>query len=476
MTPNINQSSVITLNEPPENIKAEQLVIGALLSNNDLIGQVAERLKPEHFYSPLNSEIYREAKALFYEGRAANPVTLKTRVTAQGPKGQSVPQYMMACTVGAASPMHLHEYADQLIELAVRRNLMVLSGSVASRAMSGAANTNELLEEIDASILELRTDIEGSEDTAAALPAVVSELEANIVSRMNGEDAKVPLTGLTDLDNSMTGLRPKRLVVMAGRPGMGKSQAMVAFARRVARQGYGVGIASLEIDRQEWVSRLISAEAALGHGEKITYSDVQNGKLTDQQFLKFQKYSRSTSDLPVKITDAGGLSAAQIEAKARLWKSDFERQGITLGVIFVDYLGLMRKSDRYRGNLVHELGELVWALKSMAKRLDICVVLLAQLNRAVESRDDKRPVMSDLRDSGSIEEHADQVLLLYRPAYYDAHDPNPSHEALEKYERRANDLLIRIGKNRLGPCRDHTVYCSVETGDIASKSQRGMQA
>ncbi|MBG6211702.1 replicative DNA helicase [Labrenzia sp. EL_126] len=467
------QPAVITLSDPPANIKAEQLIIGALMANNALIGQVTERLKPEHFHSALNSEIYREAKELFNEGRAVNPILLKPRIQCEGPEGQTTFQYMLACSTGSANPMHFHEYVDQIIELATRRSLMVLSGSIAARAMSGASATKDLLEELDSNVLELRNDIEGPEGGSSDLQSIASKLEASIVARMSGEDAQVPLTKLVDLDNDMTGMRPGRLVVMAGRPGMGKSQTMVAFARQVARQGYGVGIASLEIDQEEWFCRLVSAEAALGLNGKFTYSDIQNGKLSDEQFYRFQKFSSTAANLPIKITDAGGLSASQIESRARIWKSEFEKSGTKLGAVFVDYLGLMRKSDRYRGNLVHELGELVWSLKSMAKRLDICVVLLAQLNRGVESRDDKRPVMSDLRDSGNIEEHADQVLLLYRPAYYDARDPNPTDDAMLEYERRANDLLIRVGKNRLGPCRDRIVYCDVATGDIANKSQRG---
>lgn len=467
------QPAVINLSDPPQNIRAEQRVIGAILANNPLLTQIIDRVRPEHFHSHLNAEIYRESCLAAEEGRAFNPVILKPRITAQGPEGQSNLQYMLSCATTHADPMHFHEYADQIIELAARRTLMALSASVAARAMSGAADTKKLLEEIDTTALELRTELETRDEGAADLGSVVADLEAVIKSRRAGNEPKVPTTGLVDLDTSMTGFRPGRLVIMAGRPGMGKSQAMVAFARRAARQGYGIGVVSLEIDRQEWVSRLISAEAALGQGEKMTYSDIQNGKLSDGQYYKFQRYSEAAAKLPVKITDAGGLSAAQIEAKARMWSAEFEQEGRPLGVLFVDYLGLMRRSDRYRGNMVHELGELVWSMKCMAKRLGVCVVLLSQLNRQVESRDDKRPVMSDLRDSGNIEEHADQVLLLYRPAYYDARNANPSEDEERIYAARANDLLIRIGKNRLGPCMDHTVFCDVATGDVASKSQRG---
>jgi len=244
-----------------------------------------------------------------------------------------------------------------------------------------------------------------------------------------------------------------------------------ASARRVARRGYGVQIFSLEIDGAEMAARIIADELAMmPYGTPIAaYRDILTGALDEMQRHALTQAAERVQDLPIEIDATGGLSFFEIAARARITLERWRQRGIPPGAIFIDYLGLVTPSDRYRGRKVDELGEIAKAAKNLAKQLQVCVVLLAQLNRSVEGRDDKRPTMSDLRDSGSIEEHADVVGLLYRPYYYDERDPKVragDFTALEQMEKRKHDLDLGLGKNRLGPTATVRLWCDVSRSAV----------
>lgn len=452
----------------PSNIEAEQQLIGAILFDSKArLPLISDRMKAEYFYSAHHRKIYQAMVDLMENGKEANPVTIRIYIS-----DETLYPYITACMKNPASGINVEDYANLLIELHALRMVHSYCDEAITFIRAGERSPIRLIDRIEEGLVTLRNII-STDNVEESIEWAVGELRKQLQAQEAGEAENSPKTGLVDLDRDLTGLTRKRLVVMAGRPGMGKTQVAINFARKVARQGFNVGMFMLEIDAIETTSRMISSESAMSHNP-LPYSIIKRTDFNADQLNTFNTYSASTLRLPIKLDGRAGLSMAQIEAKARFWNNELEAKGEGLDLVVIDYLGLIKSAETYRGNRVQELGEIVLAAKNMAKSLNACVLLLCQLNRGVESRDDKRPHVSDLRDSGNIEEHADQILLLYRPNFYDQMDPrlNSDPEFIDIAERRKNDLLMRIGKNRLGPTRDITVYCDISTGDLASKSDR----
>lgn len=442
----------------PANIEAEQALLGAMLLNNDAFGYVSGIVGPEHFAEPLHAEMFGQIARYVAAGKKATPVTLKDTFPAAEIVGGMTPaQYLarLAAESVANTGTSAAQLGAQVRDLASMRAVIAIAGDLQRAASDGYAPDEALRqawERLDG--LRMGSVEDGGErGTIAALAQRMREDTALAASFS-------VTTGLADLDRAIAGgWRAGRLYVVAGRPGMGKTVLAWSSARRVAIQGVGVSGFSLEIDGHEVTARLVSDE--LRHtATPLAYRDIVAGNLDEAQQAHREKGLQRVEELPIRIDASGGVSITEIEARARMDRDRFARQGIRPGVIFIDYLGLIRCSDRYRGRKVDELGEIALHCKNMAKRLDAAVVLLAQLNRAVESRDDKRPNMSDLRDSGNIEEHADVVGLMYRPAYYDARRAKDGDvEAAERAHANQYRLELGLGKNRLGPTITVDLWC-----------------
>lgn len=464
--------AIIRIEDLPNNIEAEQQLIGAVLVDNLVLAQVADMVSAEDFSTACHIEMWKVICQQLENDQSANPVTLKAALSFETVGELTATKYMLACAANPATQMVCRDYARLIADLAARRKLIteMLETLKLAQSSSPEFTTSSLIDKLGSQIFNIPVPRDDGADDSNE--TVIAELEQRIVDRRDGKAPAVPVTKLTDLDRVLTGLHPGRLIVGAGRPGMGKTQFGVAIARKVARQGYGVLSFSAEINKDERLARLIAAEAALSNFP-VTYADIMNGDVDESRFSTFQRYARSAAELPILIDDRGGPSIGQIEMVARKAKADFERQGKRLALIDIDYLGLLRAGDRYRGNRVMEIGEITSAAKNLAKRLQTTVLLWSQLNRAVETRENKRPNLSDLRDSGSIEQDADQVLFLYRPAYYDAKaSETASADELDQHEQRKNDLEVIIDKNRLGPTRTVTLYCDIGRTDIACRSER----
>lgn len=466
-------ASILKLEEPPRNVEAEQGLIGAVLMDNGVFATIGDLVTAEDFAFAEHVEIWKQIGARLESDQPANPITLKAALSFEVVGQMSTTQYLMTCSKNPANQMVCRDYARLVADLAARRKLLAELMEAVKKAQSSSPefSTADLIDDLGGALFNIPVPREDDSDDSNE--ATVATLEQRIIDKREGKAPAVPMTGLSDVDRILTGLHPGRLIIGAGRPGMGKTQFGVALARRVARQGFGVLSFSAEINKDERLARLIAAEAALSH-TKLTYSEIMTGDLDDSHFQSFQNYSKAAAKLPIVIDDRGGPTIGQIELIARKAQKDFERQGLTLGLIDIDYLGLLRAGNRYRGNRVMEIGEISAGAKNLAKRLKTTVLLWSQLNRAVETRDDKRPILSDLRDSGNIEQDADQVFFLYRPAYYDdkVKDGETDLEKLAEYERRANDLEVIVGKNRLGPTRKATLYCDIKYTDIAGKQDR----
>lgn len=466
---------VIDPRQPPHNAEAERQLLGGLMMANDVAAVISEQLSPEQFHIGEHRRIYAEIVRLAGEGRSANPVTLKGAFAADEKIAGDAPiRYIMGLAADPAVRHAMEDYAQMIADLATRRALIGIGEEIMSSAY--AAPLHESADDMAASaeqaLMSLRSG-SGQEALSGAPEAVVTRLSEQMRARMEGKGNPIPRTGLSDFDRDLSFERGD-LVILAGRPAMGKTQVQVSFARRMARAGFNVELFSFEVRAEQIMARLIAAEMAMSH-HPLTYRAIYRGEVSPEEFAAYERFSAAAARLPITIHDRAGQTAAQIEATLRARKAQLERQGKRLDVAFIDHLGLMRMGARYGGNRNMEIGEVTATLKQAARRLGCTIVLLSQLNRAVETRDNKRPILADLRESGNIEQDADSVLFLYRPAYYDEQNPKYQQgdpDFVEMAEARKHDLELIIAKNRIGPTRTHTVFLNIAMNDLAEKADR----
>lgn len=462
---------------PPANIEIEQALLGAIMVNNDTL-QIVGNLAPEHFFDPLHAQIYDSLRRLVAAGKRASASILASDFR-QVKVGEELngSQYVARLMAEATTIVDAQHYAATIIDLATKRNMIALAQKMdeAARGSTVDISAAQLLDEVEANITAMRSGQSQAEATSFSLRDVAARLIARAEDSARRSDALVPTTGLRDIDEALGGgYPPKTMIVFAGATGSGKTQFMASSARKTARSGWGVLIFSLELDKDQVGARLMAAEmahAAMRGQHTMSYSDAIKPKVDPQTLEQMRRAAERVDALPVEIVDTPGLTTAQIAARVKLVKAQMAARGIRLGVVFVDYLGLIRPPNmRDRQKKVNELGDIALDLREMAKREELCVVALAQVNRSVHGRDDKRPVKSDLRESGEVEEHADAIGMIYRPAYYDRTDPkrdDPERAAL--IDARKHDLEINFDKNRLGAPTTITVYCDVGTGLIDMK-------
>lgn len=452
----------------PHNIEAEQALLGSILLNNHLYGVISADLEPAHFYEPLHSEIFYQAGKLIAGGLTANPVTLKDVFPGVDViRGVSVSAYLARLiSEGSNSLAEIQTFIGRVRDLSQMRGIVDVAKRLANAGADGVFPDNAL-DEAWAQVDEIRNALKRDAGHRGAIGEFAKDL-------MDVDTSHVVSTGLKELDQSIAGgWRSGRLYILAGRPGMGKTILGTSTARRVARKGYGVSLYSLELDTRE-VSARMAADDMSHYARPIPYRDIVAGLLDEQGRAQTQQAIERLADLPIQLDATGGLAINEIEARARIDRERFARSGKRLSVVVIDYLGLIRSSDRYRGQRVYEMGEIALAGKTMAKRLDCAVVMLSQLNRAVENRDDKRPTMSDLRDSGNIEEHADFVGLLYRPFYYTERSPQWRAQDPDVIQRGLDEqysLELIVGKNRLGSTGIIDLWCNPSLSAVADKDR-----
>lgn len=454
----------------PSNIEAEQALLGALLVNADAYPLVSSFLRPHHFSEPIHQRLFEAVAEVQAAGAAPTAILLRNALPADiNIAGMSGSQYIAHLAVNAATIVNAPDYARAILDAAVRRRLLGAAHRIseAARLPTSGVPSSELVALAEQEIAGAREEVAGRDESWCTVGEAAAQLVANLEAKRAGNDETVVSTGFADLDRRIGGgYRAKRLYVIAGRPGMGKTVFGVASARRVARKGYGALLFSLEIDREEIAARLIASDMA-SSDVRPTYSDILSERIDDRHRSAVWRTAETVKKLPIGIEAGRLFSMAEIDGKAALAAERMKRKGIPLRLVVIDYLGLIAVTDRYRGRKVDELGEVALAAKSLAKRLGVAVVLLAQLNRGVEGRDDKRPVMSDLRDSGNIEEHADVVGLLYREAYYLAKEAKKGDaEATERLLACQYDLDLDLGKNRLGPTDAVRLWADVARSEI----------
>ncbi|MGK7910918.1 MAG: replicative DNA helicase [Synechococcus sp.] len=394
---------------PPQNIEAETEILGGILMDPDAIARVAETLKPEAFYLTAHQEIYRAAMLLASQGRPTDLTSvsawLDDRELLDKIGGTSTLRQLVEQT---PSSINIDQYAKLVLDKYVRRQLIRASNRASGIAYDASIEIPQVLDRIEQEMFEVTQD----RVKKALVPA--SDILLNIFAELEEKSLQkdalpgIP-TGFYDLDSKTQGLQRSDLVIVAGRPSMGKTAICLNMAHNIAAQTkLPVAVFSLEMSREQLVQRLLASEA------KIESHRLRSGRISEHEWQRLSQSIGNLSELPIFIDDTANATVTEIRSKARRLQAE---QGGALGMILLDYLQLMEGSGS--DNRVLELARITRGLKALAKELNAPVVVLSQLSRAVESRSDKRPQLSDLRESGSIEQDADLVLMLYRDEYYD---------------------------------------------------------
>ncbi|RXV64311.1 replicative DNA helicase [Roseovarius sp. A46] len=445
----------------PHSIEAEQQLLGAILTNNDIYDRVAAIIGPQHFYDPVHARIFETAAARITRNALASPVTLRAFLEEDdGLKELGGPAYLVNLAGAAISTYAARDYAQMIYDLAIRRELIALGHDIAARAarVEIGSEPGDQIVDAEQKLYQLAEQGKSESGFQSFLKAVKDAVDvANAAYQRDGGLAGLA-TELHDMDSKLGGLHRSDLLILAGRPSMGKTSLATNIAFNIARayrkgtlpdgtqgtvDGGVVGFFSLEMSAEQLASRILS-EAAEIPSHKIRRGDMDEG-----EFRRFVEAAKALESCPLFIDDTAALPISQIAARARRLK---RTHGLDL--LIVDYLQLVRGTAE---NRVQEIGEISMGLKAIAKELDIPVLALSQLSRQVESREDKRPQLSDLRESGSIEQDADVVMFVFREVYYKEREKPGDHElekmadwqeAMARLEGKAE---VIIGKQRHGP-------------------------
>jgi len=448
----------------PQNVEAEAALLGALMIDNRLVEDIGMKLRPDHFFEPLHGRIYEGILRLTDSNRVANPVTLKPLFeTDEGMKEVGGPAYLAQLTGSGAAVIGARDFAGQIYDLALLRALV----GVGRDLVEGALDTSEdvaPLAQIERAESQLYSVAEqgGGEGKAKSLGDATKEALQMAEKALNsGGHLSGFTTGLDSLNSKMGGLHKSDLIIVAGRPGMGKSSlaANIGFAaakrflqdqedgiETAKSAGAPVALFNLEMSSDQIATRILAEQSG------ISSENLRMGRISQQEFRQLARAAADLQTLPLYIDDTPGLTIAALRARARRLK---RQKGI--GVVIVDYLQLLQGSGKGSAgdNRVQEISEISRGLKQLAKELDVPVIALSQLSRAVEQREDKRPQLSDLRESGSIEQDADIVIFIYREDYYLAAkqpgDEHPDFAAWQEQMARAYGLAeIIVAKQRHG--------------------------
>ncbi|MGA0562513.1 replicative DNA helicase [Ancylobacter sp. VNQ12] len=448
----------------PHNIEAEQALLGAILVNNEAFYRVSDFLEPRHFFEPIHVGIYETASALIRAGKVATPVTLKTFLPADfDVGGMNAPQYLARLAAEATTIINAEDYGRTIYDLSVRRDLIAIGEEIVNEAYDADidATPQDQIEEAEKRLYELAET--GRYDGGFLSFSNALKDAVDMASRAFQRDGHLSgtATGLDDLDQMMGGLQPSDLIILAGRPAMGKTSLATNIAFNVAAayqsetlpdgsiralNGGVVGFFSLEMSAEQLATRILAEQA------EIASYKIRRGDISEHEFDKLASCSQMMQTIPLYIDDTGGISIAQLRARARRLK---RQRGLDFMV--VDYLQLLTgSSNKASQGRVQEITEITTGLKALAKELGVPIMALSQLSRQVESRDDKRPQLSDLRESGSIEQDADVVMFVFREEYYlKGREPKEGSEEWFKWDqdmKAAQGIAeVIIGKQRHGP-------------------------
>ncbi len=439
----------------PANIEAEQALIGSILVNNDIIDEISSIIKPITFYDPAHIKIYEVVQNLNNKGMIANPITLKNFFEKDNMLDDvGGTEYLVKLTRFSASAKQAVDYAKIIHEMYLRRELVMISDQLSSDTLNAGdkeKNAESIIEKTEKSLYELAERGSFSQSFLKFNFALDQTIEMATMAMQSEQGIVGVPTGLTELDEKLGGLHKSDLIIIAGRPSMGKTALATNIAYNVSQnilkkqEKSSVAFFSLEMSSEQLSTRILSEQA------KIKSNDIRRGKVTEEEINRYIETSRNIYDLPLYIDETPAITISSLSNRARRIKRLFG-----LSLIVVDYIQLMRASLSKNEGRVQEISEITQGLKALAKELSVPVLALSQLSRAVEQRDDKQPQLADLRESGSIEQDADVVMFVYREEYYlERKQPKLGSIEHAEWQSKMNDVNgladIILGKQRHGP-------------------------
>lgn len=459
---------------PPHSIEVEQALLGAVLIENHVMADVGHIIAPEHFHEPLHGQLWREMASMIARDVVCTPISAKAFIgDRQIDEDMSLGAYLVQLAVSATTTVNAPSYARIIRDLYARRQIIEAAEHAADRARNeGIESTaDSIVDDVEAAMLDCRAP-----DGVGHLAGMYGDEAAawlieRIEGKRNGTIASEAIsTGFPRIDAvTKGGYRRGELWLIAGRPGMGKTVALTSMSRRAALNT-GTLVYQLEVPRDQQTARYL-ADLAWDRQNAMAFGDIMEGtRLHDDDMYRLRWAEKQLKGLPLRLECEPGITLAKIVHGIRAEKRRMARRGVKLGVVFIDYLKYIRVSDRYRGNRNLEIGEITGGLKTAAKQEDVCIILLAQLNRGVEQqgREDRRPTLADLRDSGELEQDADRVLFLYRDAYYleKKVERTGDRDLAERLAERRNVLEVIFGKNRAGPLTPVELFCDVASSRL----------
>ena len=442
-------------NKQPSNLEAEQALLGSILVNNDIIDEVSSLVSSNIFYDPAHVKIYEVIESLNNKGMIANPITLKNFFEKDNMLNEvGGTEYLVKLTRFSGSTKQAIDYAKIIHEMYLRRELVQISDKLSSdtlNANSQEQNAENIIEDTEKSLFDLAERGSFTQTFLKFNQALDQTIEMATLAMKNDQGIVGVPTGLSDLDEKLGGLHKSDLVILAGRPSMGKTALATNIAYNAAQnilkrqEKSSVAFFSLEMSSEQLSTRILSEQA------RIRSDDIRRGKVTEEEINRYIETSRNIYNLPLYIDETPAITIATLSNRARRIKRLFG-----LNLIVVDYIQLMRASSIRNDGRVQEISEITQGLKALAKELAVPVLALSQLSRAVEQRDDKQPQLADLRESGSIEQDADVVMFVYREAYYlERKQPKLGSIEHAEWQSKMNDVNgladIILGKQRHGP-------------------------
>ncbi len=442
---------------PPHNYEAEQALLGALLHNNQSYEKVSEFLLPDHFANAANGRIYGVISKLLERGQIVDPITLKGTFE-QDDSLQEIggTQYLAHLAASVVSIISVQHYGELIYDLHLRRQLINLGEDVVNNAFAPDIEhgAQQQIETAEQRLYDLATVGQADKGFIPFSKALTESIQIAELAFKREEKIVGVTTGLKDLDSLLGGLHPSDLIILAGRPSMGKTALATNIAFNAAEAGleqkvYGgiVAFFSLEMSSEQLATRLLAQESG------VASDRIRRGDIPQADFQKFFEVSRRLANLPLYIDDTPGLTISALRTRSRRLK---RKHGLSM--IVVDYLQLLQGSPGARNsdNRVQEISEITRGLKTLAKELHVPVIALSQLSRAVEQREDKRPQLADLRESGSIEQDADVVMFVYREEYYESRrEPAPNTDKHEEWSAQMKQIYNMaeaiVAKQRHGP-------------------------
>lgn len=456
----------MALREPPHDIDLEQAILGAVLFRNSTLDRLGN-LAPDDFYEPLHQQLFAAMQEQWRTLKAVNIASLRA-LTVQVPEitdRLSTAQYLQRLVeIGDSS--NIEALAELQRDVSSRRKLVQVAVQMDAAARDPGCNATETA----------NLAVSAVDDILAAARIkrtwkTAGEAFRNVLDNLQRDTSADRIaTGFRSLDVVTGGWKRKEFAILAGRPSMGKSTVALSSLVRTAQSGVGVVLFSLEMSEEALSMRCLS-DLAWSRDIVVPYADVMAQRLTPQQEERLGVVTAHYEMLPLIVDDQRGLTVAEIAARARAYGQKMERDGQRLGLVVVDHLGLIKPSGRYAGNKVQEVGEVSDALATLAKDQNVAVLALHQLNRGTEGRENKRPTLADLRNSGDLEQDADLVCFAYRQSYYLERakcDPGSQQEVqrLTELDACRNTLDILIAKNRNGPTESVTLFCDMASNVV----------